>query len=224
MLLFLNWIINASSREYFDEIIIPRILGDSDLPSQVIHPGECVPDLYACHYLIISGSELSAARPNPADEQLYNILEHFLTAEKPVLGICYGHQMLAKALAGEQACRRAARPEFGWRKLTLVDNPLFHGLQNHVFLVSHYDEVCNLPPDFRIIASSPDCTIHAFQYSNNPFWGVQFHPEYQLEDGNRLIARHFRDEPDSRAFAHNDLLPGTDTSGSLQIFRNFLRE
>jgi GMP synthase (glutamine-hydrolysing) len=79
--------------------------------------------------------------------------------------------------------RRAAKPEFGFIDLGLAPNPLFQGLGKPLVMVSHYDEVCDLPKEFKVLASSPGCAVHAFQYRDLPVWGVQFHPEYNAEEG-----------------------------------------
>ena len=53
-------------------------------------------------------------------------------------------------------------------------------------MVSHYDEAFDLPAEFQVLAASPDCSVHAFQYRGLPVWGVQFHPEYGAAQGERI--------------------------------------
>lgn len=221
MILFLNLIINPESQRHFDSIIIERIRGDLTLPYLSLHAKETIPDLNKFTHLIISGSELSAAVDNPSDKYVFSIIGHFINYNKPVLGICYGHQLLAKFLAGNEHCRKAVKPEFGWKELELRSDHLFKDLSHSVFLLSHYDEVFALPDNFRILGTSSDCSVQAFRYQDKPFWGVQFHPEYQFEDGNRLITRHFNETPEDSVHYQNDLSPGMKTENSLKIFRNF---
>ena len=147
---------------------------------------ESLGDSSACTHLLISGSVASATEEQVWDRPLAGLVRQFMDAGKPVLGICYGHQFLAKVLAGPAHVRRAARSEFGFLQLCLAPNPLFEGLPETLAMVSHFDEACDLPPDFRILASSGDCAVHAFQYRDLPVWGVQFHPEYGPEHGDRI--------------------------------------
>ena len=134
-------------------------------------------------HLVISGSVASATEEQPWDQALAGLVRSFVAAGRPVLGICYGHQFLAKVLAGPAHVRRAAEPEFGFVPLRLAPNPLFHGLGETLAMVSHFDEACALPPEFKILASSPGCAVQAFQYRDLPVWGVQFHPEYGVAEG-----------------------------------------
>jgi GMP synthase (glutamine-hydrolysing) len=62
-------------------------------------------------------------------------------------------------------------------------------------MVSHFDEACGLPADFRVLASSPDCAVHAFQYRDLPVWGLQFHPEYGAQDGLEIWREVFARTP-----------------------------
>jgi len=137
-------------------------------------------------HLVISGSVASATEEQPWDGVLGGLVRHCVERRKPVLGICYGHQFLAKVLAGPGHVRRAAQGEFGFLELDLAPNPLFEGLRQPLMMASHFDEACNLPGEFRVLASSPACAVHAFQYRDLPVWGVQFHPEYSAEEGMRI--------------------------------------
>ena len=119
MVLVLNAILDAEARARFDRVTVPRFAA---LASQAVGitylEGD---DLSARHdgatHLVITGSELSAVRPHERDDDVTRLIRSFVDAGKPVLGICWGHQMLAKALAGAHVCRKAARPEFGWRRV-----------------------------------------------------------------------------------------------------------
>jgi len=143
-------------------------------------------DLGGFSHLVISGSVASATEEQPWDRDLAGLVRQFMAAGKPILGICYGHQFLAKVLAGPGHVRRAARCEFGFLPLRLAPNPLFKGMDGPLVTASHYDEACDLPGEFKVLAASPDCAVHAFQYRDLPVWGVQFHPEYGAEEGDRI--------------------------------------
>ncbi len=178
-------------------------------------------DLSGYSHLVISGSVASATEAQPWDPPLGALVRQFVAAGKPVLGICYGHQFLAKVLAGPQHVRRAARCEFGWLDLDLQPNPLFEGIRAPLVMASHFDEACDLPADFQVLAGSADCAIHAFQYRDLPVWGVQFHPEYGAEEGDRIWKTVFCCTP------HMIPPPLADRSRLAQnrlIFRNFANQ
>jgi len=142
-------------------------------------------------HLVISGSVASATEEQPWDQALAGLLHAFVDTGRPVLGICYGHQFLAKVLAGPEHVRRAPAPEFGFLDLQLAPNPLFRGMAKALVMVSHFDEACDLPDRFRILAASGSCAALAFQYRQLPVWGVQFHPEYGPAEGERIWSEVF---------------------------------
>ena len=95
----------------------------------------------------------------------------------PVLGICYGLQLMIHLLGGE--CRRAETREYGKVELTHSGNsPLFDGVpEKAVYWMSHGVEVGALGPGFEVIGSTAGCAHAAVQCEEKKLYGVQFHPE-----------------------------------------------
>lgn len=97
----------------------------------------------------------------------------------PILGICYGAQLMAYLLGGR--VERSLKREFGQAQLTILkENPLFKGLsplEDYQVWMSHSDRVEELPLDFVSIASTPNSPNAAFMHTKKPLFGVQFHPE-----------------------------------------------
>ncbi len=95
----------------------------------------------------------------------------------PVLGICYGAQLMSMALGG--VVHHADTREYGVTDIELdVDTALFKGMQaKNRCLMSHTDKVAELPEGFRIVATTSDCPMAAFENTEKKFYGVQFHPE-----------------------------------------------
>ncbi len=96
----------------------------------------------------------------------------------PVLGICYGHQLMAYLLGGE--VRRGEKGEYGFATLELdaSSDPLFEGLAgSQQVWTSHRDTVVALPADFRVTGRTETCAIAAFASESRNLYGVQFHPE-----------------------------------------------
>ena len=96
-----------------------------------------------------------------------------------MLGICFGHQLLAQALGGEVAANPAGR-EIGTVMIdqcpSAVDDPLFAVLgARFQAQATHSEAVVRLPPESVLLASSSLCAHHAFRVGCA--WGVQFHPE-----------------------------------------------
>ena len=108
----------------------------------------------------------------------------------PVLGICYGMQLLAAHFGGRVEV--GERGEYGVTELWVeTASPLFEGLEaNQRVLMSHGDSVLELPEGFRTIACSEDA-IAAIADVDRRLYGVQFHPEVDLTDHGRDMLRSF---------------------------------
>ena len=97
----------------------------------------------------------------------------------PVLGICYGMQLMSHLLGGR--VERAPHHEYGRADLELTAaNPLFQGFQvggrEHVWM-SHGDSVQTLPEGFEVVGASPSCPFAAVANTARDLYGLQFHPE-----------------------------------------------
>ena len=173
--------------------------------------------------LIISGSELSASTQHIEQQEVFSVINEFIFAGKPVLGICYGHQMLARLLGGDECCVKAQIPEFGLTKVNLVDNPLFAGITSSVFMQSHFDEVVNLDDSFKIIASNDNVKIQGFQWQDYPVWGLQFHPELNWEEGSKMLERNLKEDKRVAGYANYDCKDPNEANQSELIILNFCK-
>lgn len=134
--------------------------------------------------VILSGSPYSVNNPDA-----FRIDTAALRGRYPVLGICYGAQLLAATAGG--CVESAATREYGRALLTEVDanDPLLDGIRagSQVWM-SHGDTITRLPDTFRVIARTDDVEAAAFRVDGEQTWGVQFHPEvFHAEDGTRLL-------------------------------------
>jgi GMP synthase (glutamine-hydrolysing) len=110
----------------------------------------------------------------------------------PVIGICYGMQLLARHLGGDVA--GAEHREYGHAQMALADAPaaLFAGIPRHTDVwMSHGDHVAALPPGWRVIASSKNCPIAAMVSPDGLRYGIQFHPEVVHSVDGRAILKNF---------------------------------
>jgi len=198
-LLILNCIAAEAPRSSFDDDVAPELGAGFGGDWDVAHlcgdgPARDLPGPDSYSHLILSGSELSASEQNPRDAELCTMIRDFVERGRRVLGICYGHQMIARALVDRPCCRRAETPEFGWKRLRLEPDALFEGIPEMIAVHSHYDEVFDLPAPLRVIASTDDCAVQAFSHSERPVWGTQFHPEMSFEHGTAMLQDNLRTE------------------------------
>jgi GMP synthase-like glutamine amidotransferase len=147
-----------------------------------------------------SGSRRNVSQPEPWMENAKNLLKGAIAAEIPLLGICFGHQLLADALGGlvGRALKRTdAVFDLELTNLGLKD-PLFDGLVNNnmkpVILYTHQDHVEHIITEqklkFALLGSSEHCKNAAIRVIDEneellPAWGVQFHPEASKARINR---------------------------------------
>lgn len=106
----------------------------------------------------------------------------------PILGICYGYQLLTQMLGGKVA--KAATNEYGKAVGRVNTNcPLFFDTpEEQVLWMSHGDEAVAMPAEVEIVATTDDCPHGAFQHREKPIYGVQWHPEVNhSEYGIKLI-------------------------------------
>ncbi len=109
----------------------------------------------------------------------------------PILGICYGLQLMCYTLKGE--VKPAARREYGTIDVTVdTTSPLFQGLDSkQPTLMSHTDQVVSLPEGFISIAHSANCPNAAISDTKRKLYGVQFHPEVEHTKNGTQILRNF---------------------------------
>ncbi|MGH9211019.1 MAG: glutamine-hydrolyzing GMP synthase [Acidimicrobiales bacterium] len=114
----------------------------------------------------------------------------------PILGICYGAQLLAQQLGGEVA--RGGRGEYGRTELRVVELPestevtlLTDQPTDQVVWMSHFDAITTPPPGFVATASTTDAPVAALESPERRLWGVQYHPEVSHTPHGQQVIRHF---------------------------------
>ena len=150
-----------------------------------IHPFNKIPELTPdIKGVILSGSPHSVRQENPLNPNLDNI-----KGKLPLLGICYGAQLLAHFYGGEVG--KSNSREYGRANLSFVEdnNPLFKDISNESQVwMSHADTILKVPANYNIIASTHDVKVAGFAITNEQTWGIQFHPEvYHSTEGATLL-------------------------------------
>ncbi|MCZ6484380.1 MAG: glutamine-hydrolyzing GMP synthase [Acidobacteria bacterium] len=167
--------------------LITRSIREAGVYSQILpfnNPWEEIESLNPKGIVLSGGpqSVLAADAPHP-DARLYDF-------KGPLLGICYGMQLLAHHFGGKVA--PAENREYGRAQLQRVEsNPLFQGLPGEMEVwMSHGDRIETLPPDFTEIARS-NSGLAAMASQNQQIFGLQFHPEVAHTPGGHEILKNF---------------------------------
>ncbi|HUU56156.1 MAG TPA: type 1 glutamine amidotransferase [bacterium] len=102
----------------------------------------------------------------------------------PVLGVCFGHQLIFRALYGKDVLTRRALPEVGWVPVKLASHPAFEGVGETIRPYNfHFDEVAEIPAGWEAVASSEACRLHGLCHGELPVLALQFHPEVSPREG-----------------------------------------
>lgn len=138
--------------------------------------------------LIFSGSPYSIASNN---DKIPAIDKKFFSLGIPILGICYGMQLMAKLYEGKII--RTGNNEYGKTEISLdLDSPLFKDLKTkEICWMSHRDSVGKIPDGFRIIASTPNLSAAGIEHPGKKFFGIQFHPEVAHTPSGMGILKNF---------------------------------
>ena len=162
--------------------LIARRLRELKIFSEVC-PWDEISDLTEVSGFILSGGpESSNLEGNP------DINKRILNSKKPILGICYGMQILAFQEGGK--IENKGKKEFGHAQIKLENkSPLFDETSNAINVwMSHGDKVKVLPEGYEVIASSDNSPIAAFQNCSKNYYGLQFHPEVtHTKFGTKII-------------------------------------
>ncbi len=183
-----EWILILDYGSQYNQLIARRVR-----ESQVyceIHPYNV--DLKQFESHPPSGVILSGGPMSVNDEGAPEFNEEILDLDVPVLGICYGLQIMTHTkLPGSVA--NAEKREFGRAKISVIKrNNLFAGIPDtSTVWMSHGDHIVRLPENFEVIARTDNAPVAAVKDSVRPVYGVQFHPEVVHTDHGREILHNF---------------------------------
>ena len=128
----------------------------------------------------ISGIILSGGPLNVYENDKFKFDKKILSLKIPVLGICFGHQILSKELGGR--VKKSKHREFGLATIKKISNSkltknFFNKDKINNVWMSHADQVSKMPKNFKIIASSKNSKLAIIENTKDNYYGVQFHPE-----------------------------------------------
>ncbi|GHC03346.1 glutamine amidotransferase [Thermomonas carbonis] len=179
---FAHWIRVAAGLDRDDAVVVD-VEHEHELPSREGFAG-----------VIVTGSAAMVPDRHPWSERTAEWLRDAAHAGLPLLGICYGHQLIAHALGGEVGANEAGR-EMGTVRIHLhpaaQEDPLFAGLADpFAAQATHLQSVLRPPADAIVLAHNDHDACHAFRWGRAA-WGVQFHPEFSAGHMRGYIrARH----------------------------------
>jgi GMP synthase (glutamine-hydrolysing) len=142
----------------------------------------------------IQGIILSGGPLNVYQKDKFNFDKKILKLGVPVLGICFGHQILSKELGGK--VKKSNHREFGLAKLDKVSNSILtknffiKNGKNDVWM-SHADQVSKMPKGFKIVASTKNSKLTIIEDIKNKFYGIQFHPEVTHTQKGKILIHNF---------------------------------
>ncbi len=139
----------------------------------------------------IKGIILSGGPSSVYDANAPQISPDLLQLNLPILGICYGLQLIIHMAGGKVA--PAGKREYGKAHLSLKQpNKLLMNIKDKsVVWMSHGDKVIKLAPDFEVIGDTANSPYAAVQHRHLPIFGLQFHPEVQHSEEGRQVIRNF---------------------------------
>jgi len=137
--------------------------------------------------IILSGGPLNVYQINK-----YSFDKKIINLSIPILGICFGHQILSKLNGGR--VKQSKHREFGLANIykkneSFLTKNFFNNQKSKKVWMSHADQVSKLPKNFKVIASSTNSKFAIVENKSKKFYGIQFHPEVtHTENGKKLIS------------------------------------
>ncbi|MDR2139539.1 MAG: hypothetical protein LBP50_08325 [Tannerella sp.] len=181
-------------------------------------------ELHADELYLIPGSRDSAYDDTPHVRKLIRMIREMDAAKIRMAGICFGHQVIARALGG-----KVEKARQGWGtgiRRSAVCDPKLSGCfpaQTMSLHYNHHDQVTLLPPQAVCFAQSDFCPVEGF-YLDDRILTFQGHPEYTSDYSRHLLLHHAGDEPEevkSKALA--SLNSPTDSVVAAELIVNMLR-
>ena len=184
----LNKILIVDFGSQFTQLIARRIRELGVFSEIVSHKKIKIKDIdSSIRGIILSGGPLNVNQINK-----YSFDKKIINLNIPILGICFGHQILSKLNGGR--VKQSKHREFGLANIykkneSLLTKNFFNKKRSKRVWMSHADQVSKLPRDFKVVASSTNSKFTIIENKKKNFYGIQFHPEVtHTENGKKLIS------------------------------------
>ena len=142
----------------------------------------------------VIGVILSGGPLNVYNSYKFRFNRKVLFLNIPILGICFGHQIISKELGGR--VKKSRFREFGFAEIKKVNNSLliknfFNNKNTNNVWMSHADHVSKLPNGFKVVASSKNSKFTIIENNKKKYYGVQFHPEVTHTNKGKILLKNF---------------------------------
>ena len=176
--------------------LIARRIRELAVYSEIVQPSVMFEDLegygkkYNIKGIILSGGPYSVYE-NGSQRLSNNFMRYIVEHKIPLLGICYGHQLIAYCDGGK--VKSIGKKEYGITKIFVKKhNGILKGLNKEEKVwMSHSDTVMEMPEDYEILAHTDNSPVAAFKHKEREIYGLQFHPEVIHTESGMKIFRNF---------------------------------
>jgi GMP synthase-like glutamine amidotransferase len=187
------WVIDPSLRNAEDQgvgVVLDGWSGSSRVLRPVLSPGDGPRpgDGYDTDGIVVLGSAASVHDPSPWIRELGRWLDPLLAdgPVRPVLGVCFGHQLVAWRAGGEVGFLSPDRfKRVGVETSRLAGGRLLRGRRSLRVVVSHREVVRRAPPGYRVVARRTGVDVDGLEHETRPVFSYQFHPEAREEFADR---------------------------------------
>ncbi len=165
--------------------LIVRRIRELGVYAELLPPETPAANLIGYGGIVLSGGpqNLSESTALKADPKVYLL-------GLPILGVCYGLQLIAHQLGGE--VKAGNKREYGPTEVTLEKSTLFVGLKSkQMTWMSHGDQVTKIPKEFKVTAKSVACPVVGVEDTKRKIYGIQFHPEVNHTPNGMKIIENF---------------------------------
>lgn len=172
--------------------LIKRRIREENVYAELARPEISPEEISSLHRgYVVRGVILSGGPSSIYEKDAPRCDRRILELGIPVLGICYGHQLLAHYLGGRVV--RARKREYGLTEVTIERRVgLLRNLKRTERVwASHGDTVLDLPPELEVLARSKNCPVAAFRHRTKPIYGIQWHPEVTHTPSGQKLLRNF---------------------------------
>ena len=170
----------------FDSLF-SQIDGDFEVSYYFVIDNQFPENISECDAYMTSGSQFGANDDLPWIKNLIKFIQDLYHANKCFIGICFGHQLIAKALGG-----KVDKSNKGWgvgvHSSQIINKPAWmtEGIDNVDLIVSHQDQISQLPDDSKILSRNDFCPFSMIQVGDS-FIGLQGHPEFTHQYSDCLM-------------------------------------
>lgn len=150
------------------------LLPEANFETLSVVQGEALSDPAACDAWLLTGSRHGVYDDLPWIATLKDFIRDAARAKRPMVGVCFGHQIIAEALGG-----KVEKAAAGWRIGMEHYSTNLSGADRTVAMPAfHQDQIVVQPPETEVVASSEACAYAGLRYTSAPILSVQFHPEF----------------------------------------------